>query len=65
MADYVAYITVRVLNFILGFVPISASLWLGRQIGRAAFFFNRKRRLIAYANLKAAFAKDKSPKELK
>jgi len=65
VADYVAYITVRVLNFILGFVPISASLWLGRQIGRAAFFFNRKRRLIAYANLKAAFAKDKSPKELK
>ncbi|MCX5680319.1 MAG: ELM1/GtrOC1 family putative glycosyltransferase [Candidatus Omnitrophica bacterium] len=65
MADYIAYITVRVLNFILGFVPINASLWLGRQIGRLAFFFNKKRRLIAYANLKAAFAKEKPPKELK
>ena len=65
MADYIAYITVRALNFIAGFVPINASLWLGRQIGRMAFFFNRKRRLIAYANLKAAFAKEKSPKELK
>jgi Lauroyl/myristoyl acyltransferase len=27
--------------------------------------FNKKRRLIAYANLKAAFAKEKSPKELR
>lgn len=65
MVDFIAYITVRALNFILGFVPISVSLWLGRQIGRAAFFFNKKRRLIAYANLKSAFAKEKSPKELK
>jgi len=65
LVDYIAYITVRVANFILGFVPINASLWLGRQIGRIAFFFNKKRRLIAYGNLKAAFAKEKSPKELK
>lgn len=65
MADYIAYITVRLLNFISNFVPINASLWLGRQMGRAGFFLNRKRRVIAYANLKAAFAKEKSPKELK
>lgn len=65
MIDFIAYIAVRALNFILSFVPINASLWLGRQIGLLAFFFNRKRRLIAYANLKAAFAKEKSPKELK
>lgn len=65
MADYAAYIAVRALNFLLGFVPISASLWLGRQIGILAFFFNRKRRLIAYSNLKAAFAGEKSPAELR
>lgn len=65
MIDFIAYIAVRTINFILGFVPISVSLWIGRQLGRAAFFFNKKRRLIAYANLKAAFAKEKSPKELK
>jgi len=40
-------------------------LWLGRQIGNIAFFVNRKRRLVAYANLKAAFAKEKSPEELR
>ena len=64
MLDYIAYIIVRLLNKILALVPISASLWLGRQLGVIVFFFNKKRRLIAYANLKAAFAKEKSPHEL-
>ena len=65
MIDFVAYLIVRALNRILAFVPISASLWTGRRLGTAAFFFNKKRRLVAYANLKAAFAKEKSPAELR
>lgn len=65
MIDYIAYIIVKGLNKILGFVPISISLWIGRKFGSIAFFFNKKRRLIAYANLKSAFAKEKSPQELK
>lgn len=65
MIDYVAYILVRALNKILSLVPISASLWLGRRIGDAVFFFNKKRRLVAYANLKSAFASEKTPAELR
>ncbi len=65
MIDYIAYIIVRLLNEILRFVPISISLWIGRRLGSIAFFFNKKRRLIAYANLKAAFAKEKRPADLK
>ena len=65
MLDYIAYILVRGLNKILSVVPISVSLWIGRVIGRLVFFFNKKRRVIAYANLKAAFAKEKSPAELR
>ena len=65
MLDYIACILVRGLNKILSIVPISVSLWIGRVIGRLVFFFNKKRRVIAYANLKAAFAKEKSPAELK
>ncbi|MDD5136467.1 MAG: ELM1/GtrOC1 family putative glycosyltransferase [Candidatus Omnitrophica bacterium] len=65
MIDYVAYIAVRALNKILGFVPISASLWLGRRIGDVVFFFNKERRLVAYANLKSAFAGEKTPSELR
>lgn len=49
----------------MGVVPIPASLWLGRRLGTLAFFFNKKRRLVAYANLKAAFANEKSPAELR
>jgi KDO2-lipid IV(A) lauroyltransferase len=65
LIDYIAYILVRLLNFIMGFIPISLSLWVGRRFGSIAFFFNRKRRLVAYANLKAAFAAEKTPAELK
>ncbi|MDP3730123.1 MAG: ELM1/GtrOC1 family putative glycosyltransferase [Candidatus Omnitrophota bacterium] len=65
MIDYIASILVRGLNIIFHFVPIKADLCMGRSIGRCAFAFNKKRRLIAYANLKAAFAKEKSPEELR
>lgn len=65
MIDYVAYILVKALNKIFAIVPVGASLWLGRRIGDAVFFFNKKRRVIAYANLKAAFAPEKSPAELR
>jgi len=65
LIDYIACIIVRLLNKIFGLVPISISLWLGRRLGWIAFLFNKKRRLVAYANLKAAFAKEKSPQELR
>ncbi|OGW94466.1 MAG: hypothetical protein A3K16_04640 [Omnitrophica bacterium RIFCSPLOWO2_01_FULL_45_24] len=65
MIDYVASILVRGLNIISHFMPIRGNLWVGRRLGGIAFFINKKRRLIAYANLKAAFAKEKSPKELR
>lgn len=65
MLDYIAYFLVRLLNIIFSFVPVSLTLWLGRRLGTLAFMFNRKRRLVAYANLKAAFAKEKPPAELR
>jgi KDO2-lipid IV(A) lauroyltransferase len=65
LIDFIAYIIVRALNKALSVVPISVTLWFGRRAGTLVFFINRKRRLVAYANLKAAFAKEKSPAELK
>ncbi len=65
MIDYIAYILVITLNKIFGLIPINVSLGIGRRLGSFGFFFNKKRRLIAYANLKAAFAREKSPHELK
>ena len=65
MIDFAAYVAVRVLNFVFGFLPISLLLWIGRRLGTLVFVLNKKRRLIAYANLKAAFAREKSPRELR
>lgn len=65
MIDFVAYFAVRFLNFIFAFMPIGVLLWLGRRLGGIAFIVNMKRRVIAYANLKSAFAAEKSPKELR
>ncbi|MDD5422998.1 MAG: ELM1/GtrOC1 family putative glycosyltransferase [Candidatus Omnitrophota bacterium] len=65
MLDYIAYIVVRGLNIIMGVIPVSFSLWIGRRFGTIAFIFNKKRRVVAYANLKAAFCNEKSPAELR
>lgn len=65
MIDYIASIFVRGLNIIFHFSPIRVNLWLGSRLGGIAFFVNKKRRLVAYANLKSAFAKEKSPGELR
>ncbi len=65
MLDYIAYIAIKALNKIFSLIPISVSLWIARRAGTLAFAVNRKRRVIAYANLKAAFAGEKSPHELR
>ena len=65
MLDYIAYILIRIVNVIFRVIPITACLWLARRIGSTAFLVNKKRRLVAYANLKAAFAGEKPPAELK
>lgn len=65
MIDLIASIFIRGLNILFHFSPIRVNLWLGRRIGSFAFVVNRKRRVIAYANLKAAFAAEKSPAELR
>ena len=65
MLDLLAYLVVRSLNILFSVIPVGVTLWLGRRIGTLVFMINRKRRVIAYANLKAAFAKEKSPAELR
>ncbi len=65
MIDYAAYIAVRALNIILSVVPVSVSLWLGRRLGDLVFLVNKDRRLVAYANLKSAFGREKTPAELR
>lgn len=65
MLDSIAYYAVKFLNKLFSVIPVSATLWLGRRFGTIAFWVNKDRRLVAYANLKSAFAKEKSPAELR
>jgi KDO2-lipid IV(A) lauroyltransferase len=46
-------------------MPISFNLWLGQSLGAFAYYASGKRSRITYANLKAAFCREKSPREIK
>ena len=62
--DFLGFIIVKAFSIFLWGVPLKPALWIGRRIGDAAYCANTKRRMIAYANLKAAFP-GKSSGELK
>ncbi|NQU95885.1 MAG: mitochondrial fission ELM1 family protein [Candidatus Omnitrophica bacterium] len=65
LIDYICALLVRALNLIFHLLPISFTLWLGGRLGLIACFFNNERRIIAYANLRAAYSREKTPRELK
>ena len=45
----------KALSLVIRFVPIGFSILIGRAIGALAYYFLRKKRRIAYKNLKIAF----------
>ncbi|MCX5693437.1 MAG: ELM1/GtrOC1 family putative glycosyltransferase [Candidatus Omnitrophica bacterium] len=62
--DFLGFIIVKSFSMLLWCIPLRPALWIGRRMGDAVHCFNLKRRMIAYANLKAAFP-EKSSAELK
>lgn len=62
--DYILYIAVRIGSFAVSMLPLHAAMWIGKIVGFSMRTFHSKRKRIAYANLKAAFSKEKSPREL-
>lgn len=65
LGDYLLCYLVKGLSFIFRLIPVSIMLFMARWLGQTSMFFNPKRRRIAYANLKAAFAAKYTPKELR
>ena len=65
MLDLIASLLVRAFNIFFHIMPMSFNLWVGRRLGTVVYYISRKRRSIAYANLKAAFSAEKTPEELK
>ncbi|MEA3490103.1 MAG: ELM1/GtrOC1 family putative glycosyltransferase [Candidatus Omnitrophota bacterium] len=65
MLDLIASYLVRGISLFLHVMPIQFNLLLGRLLGTFIYFLSGKRGRIAYANLKAAFCEEKTPRELK
>ncbi len=64
LEDALILSVVRFARFLVHVLPLRASLASGRFIGRLAYFAS-KRRKIAYRNLRAAFAGEKSRAEMR
>lgn len=55
MKEYLLYLVIRLVSFVFNVLPLEFALRLGRIFGLLIYFTNKKRRSIAYANLKASF----------
>ncbi|MDD5107943.1 MAG: ELM1/GtrOC1 family putative glycosyltransferase [Candidatus Omnitrophica bacterium] len=56
IADYLSCILFRVLSFFTSFIPLDFSLFLGRRLGDLIYLFDRRHRVIAYANIRKTVA---------
>jgi len=54
IADYLSCILFRSVSFFTAFLPLYFSLFLGRRLGDLISLFDKKHRLIAYANIRYA-----------
>ncbi len=63
MWDYFVYLLLRGLSFLIGRMPEGLALWVGRQIGKAAYYLDWEHRGVALRNLRIAFGREKSEKE--
>jgi len=63
--DWLGYISFRLLGPFFRMMPLGMSFFLGGCLGSLVYSFNLKRRALVYANLKTAFGKRLSPRELK
>lgn len=53
--DYCLYLLAKTISFVFKFIPLSLNIFVARRISFLAFYLFRKKRNIAYKNLKIAF----------
>jgi len=56
IVDYLSCILFKASSFFTFFLPLNASLFLGRRLGDFIYFFDARHRATAYANIKKAVA---------
>jgi KDO2-lipid IV(A) lauroyltransferase len=62
ITDYFLYFLVKPLSYVARFIPITISVFVMRVFGYLAFYALRRKRRIAYKNLKIAFPQHPAPK---
>jgi KDO2-lipid IV(A) lauroyltransferase len=65
LKEYLFYLIIRLLCFVFNQLPLRFALGCARVFGALIYLVNKKRRSIAYANLKAAFKAELSPRDRK
>ncbi len=65
MKEYLFYLIIRLLCFVFNLLPLGFALGCARVFGMLIYLVNKKRRLVAYANLKAAFKAGLSSRDRK
>jgi len=55
-ADYLACILFKALSFFTSFLPLNFSLFMARRLGDLIYFFDRKHRAVACANIRKTVA---------
>jgi len=64
MTAYITYLILKGFIFFINLLPESLSLWLGRQMGRVAFYLDLEHRKVALQNLHIAFGQEKTESEI-
>ena len=64
MTSYTTYLFLRGFSLFVNFLPEGFALWLGRQLGRMAFYMDWGHRKTSIENLRTAFKQEKTEQEL-
>jgi KDO2-lipid IV(A) lauroyltransferase len=63
MIGYFIYLILKGFSFLINLFPESFALWVGRQMGNAAYYLDWEHRNVALQNLRIAFGQEKSEEE--
>ncbi len=59
------FVSIKAAAFLFMLLPMGVNLWLGRSLGWIGYYFLPRKRKVVYANLKTAFASERSPSQLR
>jgi KDO2-lipid IV(A) lauroyltransferase len=63
MIGYFIYLLLKGFSFLINLLPENVALWVGRQMGNAAYYLDWDHRNVAFQNLRIAFGQEKSEEE--